>query len=65
VEDKRGEFLGPQIEGFRTRRINFTFRYVPFEHIKSFKQLPLPLQEDVDGYMRTLAESSAFFKSQL
>jgi hypothetical protein len=29
VEDKRGEALGPSIEGFKTRRINFTFRYVP------------------------------------
>src|SRR5690606_19083432 len=33
VEDKSKENLGPEIEGFRTRRINFTFRYVPEKHI--------------------------------
>lgn len=65
VEDKRGELLGPPIEGFRTRRINFTFRYVPEEHILPLKSLPVPLQQDIRGYVETLAKSSNYWKSQL
>lgn len=61
VEDKRKEFIGPVIENFRTRRINFTFRYVPDEHIIEYKNLPGHLKEDIQPYLQTLAKSSAFF----
>ena len=57
--------LPPAIEGFRTRRINFTFRYVPDEHITPFAQLPAAAREDVRDYVATLAQSSAFWKRAL
>lgn len=63
VEDKRQEKLGPEIEGFKTRRINFTFRYVPEEHIHHFKDLPDPLKSDILPYLETLSQSSNYFKS--
>jgi len=61
VEDKHGLDLAPRITGFRTRRINLTFRYVPDEHVVPFAQLPQAARADVDGYVATLAEHSAFF----
>lgn len=65
VENKRKELLGPKIEGFETRRINFTFRYVPEEHILPFKELPKELQSDIRPYVEKLGESSKFFKDLL
>lgn len=62
VEDKRNETLGPVIHGFRTRRINFTFRYVPVEHIHPWKSLPLEKQQDTQEYMEKLALNSSFFQ---
>lgn len=53
------------IHNFDTRRINFTFRYVPDEHIVPFKRLGKAAQEDVQEYMKLLAQKSDFFKSQL
>jgi len=63
VEDKRKEILGPKIVGFQTRRINFTFRYVPEEHIYAFKNLPENQKSDILPYVRKLSESSKFFKN--
>lgn len=65
VEDKRGELLGPEIQGFKTRRINFTFRYVPEQHIHPYKNLPPHLQADIRPYVETLAQTSPFFKKLL
>lgn len=65
VEDKAKVNLGPVIEGFRTRRINFTFRYVPEVHIKGFKNLPSHLQQDILPYIETLAKSSSFYAKLL
>lgn len=65
VENKHELELPPAIEGFRTRRINFTFRYVPDEHITPFAQLPATAREDVRDYVATLAGSSAFWKKAL
>jgi hypothetical protein len=65
VEDKRKETLGPKIEGFQTRRINFTFRYVPEEHIHPFKDLPPGQQSDITQYVQTLAQSSTYWKKIL
>lgn len=61
--DKREKLtLPPEIEGFRTRRINFTFRYVPNEHVIPFAKLGKQAREDVRGYMQELAQNSAFFR---
>jgi alkylated DNA repair dioxygenase AlkB len=66
VEEKNDQvFPLNDITNFETRRINFTFRYVPDEHIVPFKKLSTEAQEDVQGYMEKLAEKSPFFKSQL
>ena len=65
VEDKRKEKIGPQIADFNTRRINFTFRYVPEEHIYPFKDLPQGKQEDILPYVQTLSLHSSHFKKVL
>ncbi len=65
VEDKQGLALPPAIDGFRTRRINFTFRYVPDEHVVPFAKLSPAARGDVREYVATLAQSSPFFARQL
>lgn len=66
VDKKEGaSFPLNDIDNFETRRINFTFRYVPDEHIAPFHKLSPEAQEDVRGYMEKLAERSEFFKKQL
>ena len=65
VDDKRGLDLPPRIEGFRTRRVNFTFRYVPDEHVVPFAQLPAAARDDVRDYVAELARHSRFFADAL
>lgn len=65
VEDKRQEIIGPKIEGFQTRRINFTFRYVPEDHIYQIAELPQNQQSDILDYVRTLGKSSNFWRQEL
>lgn len=65
VEKKTGKIFKVNVENFETRRINLTFRFVPKDHIKTFKKLPDPLREDVHGYMAELAKNSEHFKSAL
>lgn len=62
VEDKRKEKLGPEIPNFSTRRINFTFRYVPDEHIYDLSKLPAPHREDITPYLQELAKHSSYFQ---
>jgi alkylated DNA repair dioxygenase AlkB len=65
VDDKRALDLPPRVDGFRTRRVNFTFRYVPDEHVVPFAALPAAARDDVRGYVRELAASSTFFAAAL
>ena len=65
VDDKHHLDLPPAIPGFRTRRVNLTFRYVPDEHVVPFDRLPAAARDDVRGYVVTLAESSPFFAAAL
>ncbi len=65
VEDKRDLSLGPSIDAFRTRRINFTFRYVPEEHVTPFAALSAAAREDVREYLAELARHSDFFARAL
>jgi DNA oxidative demethylase len=65
VEDKRALALGPALPGFRTRRINFTFRYVPEPHVVPFAQLSATAREDVRPYVTELAAHSRFFAAAL
>lgn len=54
-----------QVEDFETRRVNLTFRYVPDEDVVPFANLSPEAREDVEGYMKTLAEHSRFFAKEL
>lgn len=66
VERKeRHSFPLNDINNFETRRINFTFRYVPDEHIQPFHRLSVEAQEDVRIYMEKLAEHSEHFRASL
>jgi hypothetical protein len=65
VDKRQKILLPPAIENFETRRINFTFRYVPIEHVIPFAKLSPVAREDVRGYVEQLAESSAFFRNAL
>jgi alkylated DNA repair dioxygenase AlkB len=65
VDDKHHLELPPAIESFRTRRVNFTFRYVPDEHVTPFAELPPRARDDVRDYVATLAAGSPFFAAAL
>ncbi len=62
VEDKKKELIGSAIENFQTRRINFTFRYVPEEHVFALKDMPRPQQNDIKAYVKTLGRHSNYWK---
>lgn len=64
--DRRGGYLFKlNVEAFETRRVNFTFRYVPDEHVVPFAALPRASADDVRGYMHRLARHSEYFARQL
>jgi DNA oxidative demethylase len=64
--DRRDEFYFPMhVEKFKSRRINFTFRFVPEEHILQYKDLPKEKAEDILPYMKELAKHSSFFTEAL
>jgi alkylated DNA repair protein (DNA oxidative demethylase) len=65
VEDKHDLDLPPKLVGFRTRRVNFTFRYVPDEHVTPYAQLPAAARDDVRDYVTELAAHSPFFAKAL
>src|SRR5690606_26315186 len=51
VERKIDPGFRVNVTDFETRRINFTFRYVPEEHVIRFKDLPDQAAADVREYM--------------
>ena len=65
VDRKRGLELPPEIPGFRTRRVNFTFRYVPDAHVVPFARLSPHARDDVRGYVEQLAAHAPFFREAL
>jgi alkylated DNA repair dioxygenase AlkB len=65
VENKLDLELPPAIPGFRTRRVNFTFRYVPDQDIVPFARLAPHAREDIHDYVAQLAQSSPFFAQAL
>ncbi|MFZ5890404.1 MAG: alpha-ketoglutarate-dependent dioxygenase AlkB [Myxococcota bacterium] len=65
VDDRLNLNLPPQVEGFSTRRVNFTFRFVPEQHVIPFERLGERARRDVQGYVRELARHSAFFREAL
>ncbi|NBX93435.1 MAG: alpha-ketoglutarate-dependent dioxygenase AlkB [Proteobacteria bacterium] len=65
VEKKKGCYFPLHINTFKTRRINFTFRFVPEKHILPFRDFPAVLKEDLSPYLKELAKTSSFFASEL
>ncbi len=65
VDRKRSEIFQLNTPQFETRRINFTFRYVPREHIQELHRFPKSQQEDILPYIQKLSEKSDFFKDLL
>ncbi len=65
VENKLKNPFKLNVEYFETRRINFTFRYVPKEHIIDYKNLPDELRSDILPYMEQLAQHSEHFRQAL
>lgn len=65
VEKKTGFQFPLPVEGFETRRINFTFRYVPDKDIIPWRELPTQPKADVEDYMKELSKGSDFFKAEL
>jgi DNA oxidative demethylase len=65
VEKKGIEFKNLNTSNFRTRRINFTFRYVPDDHVQPLSRFPQTLQQDVVRYVKKLSEHSEFWRNQI
>jgi alkylated DNA repair dioxygenase AlkB len=65
VDDKGKLDLPPAIDGFRTRRVNFTFRYVPDEHVVAYGKLPPRAREDVREYVERLAKHAPYWAKLL
>ncbi len=65
VENKLKSCFKDNVDNYETRRLNFTFRYVPKEHIIKYKDLPSELQSDIDPYMQELAIHSDHFRQAL
>jgi hypothetical protein len=65
VDTKGGHRFDINVRDFETRRINFTFRFVPDEHVQPFAKLSAGAQRDVEASMRTLATHAPFFAKAL
>ena len=65
VDRKRDERFPLPVEGFTTRRVNFTLRYVPDAHVVPFAALPRSTRGDVRRYVAALARHSDFFRAEL
>ncbi len=65
VDKREGVNFDLHVSDFETRRVNFTFRYVPEEHVTPFRKLSPQAKTDVEGYVRKLAEHSSFFAKAL
>lgn len=63
--DRKGGPFDLHTDRFETRRVNFTFRYVPDEHILRYAELPAAAAADVREYMEQLARHSPFFRREL
>ena len=65
VEDKGVKFERLNTTNFETRRINFTFRYVPVEHVRPLAALPAHLQNDIKSYVTELSGKSNYWKEHV
>lgn len=65
VDRRAGHRFELQVPGFETRRVNFTFRYVPDEHVTTFSALAPAARQDVTRYVTELAATSPFWARAL
>jgi len=65
VDRRLGARFTFPVEGFATRRVNFTLRYVPDRHVRPFAKLAAQARDDVRVYVQELAKHSAFFRRVL
>lgn len=65
VDRRLGTRFTFPVEGFETRRVNFTLRYVPDQHVAPFAKLSAQTRDDVRRYVAELARHSAFFRREL
>lgn len=65
VDKREGHQMPPEIPRFRTRRVNFTFRYVPDQHVIPFAKLGEESKKDVRRYVEELAAHAPFFANAL
>ena len=64
VDHREGRRFALNVTDFQTRRVNFTFRYVPDEHVVPAARLSPQARGDVDGYLAELAQHSSFFAKE-
>lgn len=65
VDRKEKRTFDLKVKNFETRRINFTFRYVPERHIIPFSDLAEKQKNDIRSYVEELAKHSSFFQKAL
>jgi DNA oxidative demethylase len=65
VDKREGHRFALHVQGFETRRINLTLRYVPDAHVVPFARLSPGPSADVRGYVEELARHSPFFAREL
>jgi hypothetical protein len=65
VEEKGTSYPELNTTHFETRRVNFTFRYVPRDHILPLRKIPEALRTDVLPYVAELAKKSDYWKNEL
>ena len=65
VDHKAKSRFELNVKDFETRRVNFTFRYVPDEHVVPVAKLSAEARADVNGYLKELAAHSEFFAREI
>lgn len=62
VDRKMGVQFPMGLEDFQTRRVNFTFRFVPDEHTYRLRNLPNALIADIKPYIEELSKHTSCFR---
>lgn len=65
VERKTDRALPPELPGFRSRRVNFTFRHVPRSAVVPYAALEPSRQASVRAYVETLATHAPHWAASL
>lgn len=65
VDRKNKSVMDLNTPQFETRRLNFTFRYVPLEHYCTLQDLPVDSFQDILPYVQELAKTDPFWEKSL